>query len=130
MKRLLIVDDEPAIVRMIQKVAEGCGFAVTITTNSDEFMERVVDSDPDVIVMDLSMPGTDGVELIRNLAATQCSAKILIISGFDPRVLETTGLLGKTLGLTISGTINKPVRVALLREMINDLQREPAVEQG
>lgn len=123
MKRLLIVDDEPAIARMIQKVAESCGYAVTVTTSSDEFLDQIVDADPAVIVMDLSMPGVDGVELIRFLAVTKCNAKILIISGFDPRVLETTGLLGRSLGLTICGTINKPVRVAALRQTINDLER-------
>lgn len=125
MKRLLIVDDEPAVARMIERIAEGCGYAVTVTTRSDEFMDRIVDKDPAVIVMDLSMPGADGVELIRFLAATKCQAKILIISGFDPRVLETTGVLARTMGLTICGTINKPVRVAALREAINDLEREP-----
>jgi DNA-binding NarL/FixJ family response regulator len=75
--------------------------------------------------MDLSMPGADGVELLRFLSATKCAAKILIVSGFDPRVLETTGRLGTAMGLTICGTINKPVRVAELRATINDLDREP-----
>lgn len=125
MKRLLIIDDEPAVARMIQRVAESCGYAVTVTTRSDEFMDRIIDSNPAVIIMDLSMPGADGVELIRFLAATKCQSKILIISGFDPRVLETTGVLARALGLSICGTINKPVRVAALREAINDLEREP-----
>jgi CheY-like chemotaxis protein len=125
MKRLLIVDDEPAVARVIHKVAEGCGYEVTVTTSSDEFMDQIVTVEPAVIIMDLSMPGADGVELLRFLSATKCAAKILIVSGFDPRVLETTGRLGTAMGLTICGTINKPVRVAELRATINDLDREP-----
>ena len=125
MKRLLIIDDEPAVARVIQKVAEGCGYAVTATTSSDEFLDRVLEFDPAVIIMDLSIPGVDGVELIRFLAATKCKAKVLIISGFDRRVLETTAQFGKAAGLNICGTIDKPVRVAVLREAIDKLEREP-----
>lgn len=122
MKRLLIIDDEPAVARMIQKAAEGCGYAVSATTSAEVFMDRVVETDPAVIIMDLAMPGSDGVELIRFLAATKCRAKILIISGFDSRVLETTGDLAKASGLDVCGTINKPVRIAQLRAEINRLE--------
>ncbi|HEV2594502.1 MAG TPA: response regulator [Sphingomicrobium sp.] len=121
MKTMLIVDDEPAIARMIQRVAEGCGYSATVTTRSDEFMDQVVAIEPSVIVMDLSIPAADGVELIRFLAATRCRAKILVISGVDPRVLETTGALGSALGLLIAGTISKPVRLAELRAAIEGL---------
>lgn len=130
MKRLLVVDDEPAVARMVQRVGEGCGYVVTVATSSEEFMDRIIDIDPTAIILDLSMPGADGVELIRFLAATKSHAKILIISGFDPRVLETTGALGRSLGLKICGTINKPVRVAALRDAIKDMEGGHCFEQG
>ncbi len=122
MKRLLIVDDEPAVGNFIGKVAEGCGYAVTCTTSATEFMDQVVLEEPAVIIMDLSMPGVDGVELLRFLATSKCKAKILIISGFDARVLETSGRLGSAMGLQIAGTINKPVRVSELRSAIANVE--------
>jgi CheY-like chemotaxis protein len=120
-KRFLIVDDEPAIARLVEKVALGCGYAVSSTTSPETFMDMVVAQEPDAIALDLSMPGADGVELMRFLAASKSKAKILIISGFDPRVLETTADLGAALGLTIRGTLTKPVRAADLRAAIDSL---------
>lgn len=125
MRRLLVVDDEPAIGRLVQRVAEGCGYTVTVTQNSDEFLTEMKAGQPDAIVMDLSLPGLDGIDLLRVLGAAGCRAEILIISGFDPRVLETSGKLGTAQGLNIVGTITKPARIAELRAVIGALgQRE------
>lgn len=118
MKRFMIVDDEPAIGRLIARVAAASGYSVSSTTDPETFMDEVVWQEPHVIALDLSMPGVDGVELLRFLAAIKCKAKILVISGFDPRVLETSGTLGSALGLRICGTLSKPMRVADLREAI------------
>jgi CheY-like chemotaxis protein len=123
-KHLLVVDDEPAVGRIIAKVASGCGYSVTLTDNGDQFVEALIAREPDVIMLDLSMPGSDGVELLRFLAASKCRARIFVISGFDPRVLETSGKLGSALGLSIAGTLHKPVRVAELRSALAGLSQE------
>jgi DNA-binding response OmpR family regulator len=115
MRRLLVIDDEPAMGRLVKRVAEGCGFAVTVTHHADEFLSDLELSQPEVIVLDLSLPELDGIELLRLLSASCCRAEILIISGFDPRVLETSGRLGLARGLNVIGTLMKPVRVAELR---------------
>lgn len=126
MKRLLIVDDEPAIGRLVKRVAESCGYAVTVTDEAERFLDELIATDPDVIVLDLSMPHVDGVELLRFLAASKCRAKILIQSGFDARVLETTGRLGVEQGLAVAGTLMKPLRVAELREALVALDESVA----
>jgi DNA-binding response OmpR family regulator len=122
-KRLLIIDDEPAVARVIAKVATRSGYTVTVTTNAEQFTDELIAREPDVIVLDLSMPDTDGVELMRFLASSKCRAKIFIISGFDPRVLETSGKLGAALGLSVAGTLHKPVRVAELRAALAGLSQ-------
>jgi DNA-binding response OmpR family regulator len=121
MKRLLIVDDEPAMARLIQRIAKSCGYEVTVTHDSEDFMDALVTGEPDAIALDLSLPDVDGVELLRFLATIKCRAKILIISGFDARVLETSGRLGEARGLNIVGTLMKPVRAAELRAAIEAL---------
>lgn len=122
----LVIDDEPAIGRLIQRVAMGCGYAVTLTISADEFMDALAVRDPAVIVLDLAMPGVDGVELLRFLGTTKCKAQILIVSGFDPRVLETAAELGAALGLRIAGTLAKPLRLSELRAAINSLAERRA----
>lgn len=124
MKRLLIVDDEPAMARLIQRVAKSCGYEVAVTHDAEDFMDALVAGEPDAIALDLSLPRVDGVELLRFLAAAKCRAKILIISGFDARVLETSGRLGEASGLNIAGTLMKPVRAAELRAAIEGLDVE------
>jgi CheY-like chemotaxis protein len=123
MKRLLIVDDEPAIAEMIGSVASARGYAVTTTSDAAAFLAAAALA-PDVIVLDLSLPDTDGVELLRHLAEGGCRAKILIVSGFDERVLETSGRLGAALGLDVAGTLNKPIRIAELRSALARLEHE------
>lgn len=120
-KRLLIIDDEPAVARLIDKVARDCGFEVTVTANADAFSDALIAREPDAIVLDLSLPEVDGVELLRFLGASRCRARILIISGFDARVLETAGRLAAELGLCVVGTLGKPLRVADLRAALSRL---------
>jgi CheY-like chemotaxis protein len=124
MKRFLIVDDEVAIGRLIRQVAEGCGYEAAVTSDPEAFMDAVAAREPDVIALDLSMPEVDGIELLRFLATARCRARILIISGFDPRVLETAGELGAKLGLDIRATLTKPLRVAELRAAIDSLEED------
>lgn len=122
MQRLLIIDDEPAFAKFIQQVAQSCGYDATVTTNHDDFMDALVSREPAVIITDLSMPGMDGIELLRFLATARCKANILIVSGFDRRVVETTGRLGSAMGLRIAGTLAKPLRAADLRLALNKLE--------
>lgn len=121
MKRFLIVDDEPAIGRFIQAAAQTCGYDAHVTSEPVAFMDEMAAHEPDAIALDLSMPGVDGIELLRFLATAKCRAGILIISGFDDRVLETAGELGGTLGLRICGTLTKPIRLADLRAAIDTI---------
>ena len=125
MGRLLIIDDEPAVGRLIESVARGCGYEVACTADAPAFMDRLNGFDPDAIILDLSMPDMDGIELLRFLAAARCRAKILVISGFDTRVLETAAKLGSAMGLSITGTLCKPVRVADLRAAILAFEQGP-----
>jgi CheY-like chemotaxis protein len=118
MKRLLVIDDEPAIGRLVKAVAEPIGYSVTATSCPEAFLDELVQTEPEAVVLDLSMPGIDGVELLRFLATAKCRARILIISGFDRRVLETAAELGTALGLRIAGTLTKPMRAAELRSAV------------
>ena len=72
--------------------------------------------------LDLGMPGMDGVELLRFLAEQDFQAPVLIISGFDRRVLESAFRLGEALGLTMAGPLEKPVRLEELENLLNRLK--------
>ena len=61
----------------------------------------------------------DGVELIRFLAEQDFEAPVMIVSGFDRRVLKSAFRLGEALGLTMVGPVEKPVRFEVLEEMLS-----------
>lgn len=120
---LLVIDDEPVIGRFIKSVAEGCGFRVFVTSDADTFCDAFLGCRFQVIALDLSMPDCDGVQLLRFLADQSCESQILVISGFDRRVVETTIRLGRELSLNMVGSILKPVRAAELRNILAPLRR-------
>ena len=120
--RLLVIDDEPALAEFIAAVAEECGFDPILSENYETFHIAVRDKRPDMVALDLGMPGMDGVELIRFLADQNYSSPVLIVSGFDRRVLESAFRLGEALGLTMVGPVEKPVRFEVLEEVLSRLK--------
>ena len=68
------------------------------------------------------MPGSDGVELLRFLAEQKFAGPVLIISGFDRRVLDSAFRLGEALGLQMVGPIEKPARLATIEQLLNELK--------
>lgn len=125
--RLLVIDDEPALAEFVAHVARDCGFLPILTADDRAFRDAVVSERPEMVALDLGMPGMDGVELLRFLADENNRAPVLIISGFDRRVLESAFRLGEALGLQMVGPLEKPVRVQelerLLTAMKADLER-------
>jgi CheY-like chemotaxis protein len=75
-----------------------------------------------MVALDLGMPGMDGVELIRFLAEENYSNPVLIVSGFDRRVLESAFRLGEALGLNMVGPLEKPVRLDALEIILGRLR--------
>ena len=75
-----------------------------------------------MVALDLGMPGMDGVELLRFLAGHNYRSPVLIVSGFDRRVLESAFRLGEALGLAMAGPVEKPVRLEDLEAVLNKLR--------
>ena len=120
--RLLVIDDEPALADFVAQVAADCGFEPILTSDDAAFREAVRTERPDIVALDLGMPGMDGVELLRFLAAENSRAPVLIISGFDRRVLESAFRLGEALGLTMIGPLEKPVRFQELEQVLTGMR--------
>lgn len=123
--RLLLIDDEPALASFIANAASDCGFEPRITTEEGEFQRQFIEFRPDVVVLDLGMPGKDGVEQLRFLAEQGCRSPVMLISGFDRRIIETAVRLGEALGLNMAGPVAKPVRLEALEALLTQLKPPP-----
>ena len=125
--RLLLIDDEPQLAAFVAKAADLSGYDPTIAVGDADFRESLVDEPPAVVVIDLGMPDSDGVELLRFLAEQSFDGPVLIISGFDRRVLESAFRLGEALGLRMVGPLEKPTRLEVLEDLL--VQLKPTLVQ-
>lgn len=120
--RLLLVDDEPVLAEFVAHAARDCGFDPVLTTDDSEFRDSFLEDRPDLVALDLGMPGMDGVQLLRFLSEQGYEAPVIIISGFDRRVLDSAFRLGEAIGLTMAGPLEKPVRYEELQELLGQLR--------
>ncbi len=118
--RLLLIDDEPALAAFVAEAAEICGFQPFETGENEQFRTEFDREPPGMVALDLGMPGMDGVELLRFLADRKYVGPVLIISGFDRRILESAFRLGEALGLNMVGPLEKPARLEALETILRD----------
>src|SRR5271169_2798981 len=110
MKRILIVDDEVDIASSIQYVLKQEGFQTLLAHDGSKAMELFTGEKPDLIILDLMMPGLDGYEVCRRVRSTDPKIPILMLTA---RTSEIDTVVGLELGA--NDYIAKPVR---LRELV------------
>jgi EAL domain-containing protein (putative c-di-GMP-specific phosphodiesterase class I) len=134
--RLIVLDDEPAVGTVIGKIARRAGYDVIVTSDGNDFKRRVRSWRPDMIVLDLGMPEIDGIEMLRHLADERVTARILIVSGFDEKILDAANRLGSARGLHMAGVLQKPVQIEELTELLKKVARDlnavtaPRIDEG
>jgi EAL domain-containing protein (putative c-di-GMP-specific phosphodiesterase class I)/CheY-like chemotaxis protein len=121
---LLVIDDEVALCDYVADIARGEGLEVRACSDPAKVREHLA-LQADLICLDLMMPGLDGIEVLRAAADAGCSASIVLMSGFDRRVLQSAQTYGISRGLTIAATVHKPIRAADLRALLRSLTGAP-----
>jgi EAL domain-containing protein (putative c-di-GMP-specific phosphodiesterase class I) len=115
---LLAFDDELDFLDLIEQVATGVGFQVLTARTTAEFFDQIERRRPSLVVLDLKMPGMDGVEVIRNLARLAIDTGVLLVSGMDQRVLVSARQVGESLGLKMLGFLQKPILLEDLEALL------------
>ena len=122
--KLIVIDDEIDFAGFVGDVATQSGFDVEQYSNAGTFKDQY-DKRADVIILDLIMPGVDGVEIIRYLAEIKSNALLILMSGFDSGVLHSAQTLATEHGLNFVGSLNKPFRANELGTLLNSLSITP-----
>jgi two-component system KDP operon response regulator KdpE len=81
-RRILVVDDEPAVLRAIGVALESQGYEVQAATSGEQAVARAAASAPDLILLDLGLPGFDDLEVIRRVRAFLDSTPIIVLSAW------------------------------------------------
>jgi len=124
---LLVVDDN--VVQRIQVVAlcRELGIDMIYEAGSgDEALEllSLLVLPPDVAILDLEMPGMDGIELIERLHERKLAIPLVVVSGREAVLIDTVGTMARNLGIPVVAGIRKPLTREALAAALDGLERE------
>ena len=113
--RLLIVDDTPMNIALARAVLEADGFVIESATDAADAMNKVFRFLPEVILMDIQMPGMDGLKLTSILKATPSTRAIVVIA-FTAYAMR--GDEEKMRELGCDGYLSKPIEVKTFAQQV------------
>ncbi len=120
-KRILVVEDNPMNMELVCEVLEARGYEVRQATSAAEALERLKRVKPDLILMDIQLPGLDGLALTKRLKQEPATRDILVVAltahamkGDRDRILEAG----------CCGYLPKPIDIKQLTSQVARLLRE------
>lgn len=118
MTRLLVLDDDPDMCALVVRAANSVGYQATSSTSFGGFSASLT-PDTGVVVLDLVMPEVDGIQVLRYLSSQNYASDIVLVSGYDKKVLKAAVQLAGAMGLNIRASVQKPVGLKSLREILS-----------
>src|SRR6266540_1033074 len=79
--RILVVDDDPKVLSLMHRGLSFEGYAVDLAADGEEALAAAYKNSPHLIILDVMMPGLDGLEVCRRLRASQQDLAILMLTG-------------------------------------------------
>ncbi|WP_376963149.1 response regulator transcription factor [Azospirillum sp. A26] len=123
--RVLVVDDEPPIRRFLRTSLTAQGYDIVEVEDGTKALEEVRRNSPDLLVLDLGLPGIDGLEVIRRLRGSGVTLPIIVLSS---RVDEAGKV--EALDLGADDYVTKPFGVEELLARIRTAMRHKLQQQG
>jgi two-component system response regulator MprA len=80
---ILVVDDDPRITNLLRRILAYEGYSVAIAATGDEALTRSLERPPDLIILDIMLPGIDGLEVVRRLRAAGDTMPVLMLTARD-----------------------------------------------
>jgi PAS domain S-box-containing protein len=117
LSRVLIVDDDPVARRQLTLLLSALGIHEVLTVKgAAAALTEIANGSIDLLISDLNMPCMDGIEFLRHLADNNYRGGLIIVSGVEEQLLQTTAKMAQAKGMNLRGIIKKPVtRSALLQ---------------
>lgn len=126
-ERLVLVEDDPDLATTLGLALEREGYRVTKYATGRQGLEGILDSPPDLVILDLNLPDLDGLGVCRELRETSAVADLPIII-LTARVTESDRVLGLDLGA--DDYITKPFSLRELNSRIRALLRRRSLDGG
>jgi CheY-like chemotaxis protein len=125
--RILIVDDNPVNLKLASDILEIEGYAVVKAEDAEEAQEMLKDIIPDLILMDIALPGMDGLTLTRTLKA---DARLKHVPVIALTAFAMKGDDQKAFEAGCDGYITKPIDTRKLPQLVMELLRKKKLDGG
>jgi DNA-binding NtrC family response regulator len=123
-KPILIVDDEKNIRLTLSQALESLDFEVQAAVNGEEALSMLAETSYGLILLDLKMPGMDGMEVLRRIRETRPEIKVIIISAHG-----TIDLATEAMKLGAVDFIQKPFAPKEIRELVTDVLERDSIDE-
>jgi CheY-like chemotaxis protein len=119
MKRILVIDDDAFVRETFAMALSGLGYLVDTADGGLAGLDAADRHKPDLIFLDLKMPGLDGVETLRRLGVRRPGVPVYIVTGFHTEYLEPLRQL-KSSGLSFD-VARKPLELSQIRAIADSV---------
>ena len=116
MNSVLVIDDDPVVCAVVEHVLEGEGYSVTSAADAQTGISRFTELNPDLVIVDILMPGKEGMATILELREAKPDARILAITGGGNFAAGDVLRIAELLGA--DNSLKKPFRPAVLLETV------------
>ena len=110
---ILVVDDEPSMLKYLQTVLELDSYRVTTASNGTEAVEKVQRGNPDLVLLDMVMPGADGLETLQRIREARPATKVVMLS-----CVRDTRKVAQAMRLGAQDYLSKPVQKEEMEEVL------------
>ena len=114
-KKLLIVDDEIEICDFLKSFFEDRDFRVAVANNGTQALEQMDSFHPEVVLLDIQMPGMDGLQTLKKIKETYPKAKVIMVTA-----VETQEKIEEAMRLGADNYITKPLSLEYLEKDVQD----------
>ncbi len=124
MQRVLVVDDDPSVTSLLKRGLSYEGFVVDVAASGSEGLELARERPPDLVILDVMMPGLDGLQVLQRLRAADGHLPIVLLTAKDAAADQVKGL-----GLGADDYVTKPFTFDVLAARVRAHLRRSEAEQ-
>lgn len=119
MKTILIVDDQTGIRLLLNEVFKKEGFITLMAANGREALKKAEETQPDVVLLDMKMPGMDGIEILKNLKKLRQEIQVIMMTAYGE-----LDLIEESIDNGAASYFTKPFDVFEIRDAVKQLLRD------
>ena len=121
----MLADDHPKMLEQVARLLEGEGEIVGTVENGERLIEAALTLDPDLIVLDISMPVVNGIEAARHLNKSGSRAKVIFLTSHEDDVFVRAAVLAGALGYVLKRRISIDLITAVRKVLQGSLFASP-----